>query len=315
MAKILVFGAGAVGSVMGAGLALDGKDVHLVGRPAHVEAIRRQGLAITGAKPSTVHLSASPRIPSSLTPDIVVIAVKTYDLPAALEVVAPALGSDAALVLAENGLGNWERAVARFPHRRIYAGSVITAASVEGPGVVRWSGAFGLTLGGGRSAADSIALRACASTLHGPTVHVTTTDNLAGTLWLKAIVNAALTVPAAVTGKPHGALVADPAENARMRRICAEASGVARAEGVVLPEPDPWAVVERIAHGSQNHRGSMAASLERGQPTEIDAITGYIVEAAKRHGIALPENDAMLAEIRRRERLARSSPSRRWGRP
>ncbi|MCJ2555474.1 MAG: 2-dehydropantoate 2-reductase, partial [Candidatus Thermoplasmatota archaeon] len=104
--RFLVFGAGAMGSLVG-GLLSQQHETVLVGREAHVEAIRKRGLRITGKTRLTARPAAVEGIPPDADPDVVIVAVKAYDTEDAARTLGPLTGNALFLSL-QNGLGNEE---------------------------------------------------------------------------------------------------------------------------------------------------------------------------------------------------------------
>lgn len=293
--RILVFGAGAVGSVLGAILSR-AHDVLLVGRRAHVARIAAEGLAIEGPQPFQVRVGATERAEEDARPDVVLLTVKAFDTGTALRDLAPAMRRNPILVVAQNGLGNWEAARAQYPTHRVLGASVTLGATLVAPGRVRWGGTGSFVVGG--APADAATISFLVSEFARSGLAAQATPNLAGTLWLKAIVNAAINPLTALHRCPNARLLEDPALRARLRRVTEEAVAVARAEGIELPAADPVPHVERVAEMTGQNRSSMLQSVEKGQRTEIDAITGRILEAAHRRGIACPENEALYVAIK-----------------
>lgn len=102
--KILILGAGAVGSLLGALLQEGGNSVLLVGREDHVAAVRAQGLRVSGPRPRVVPLEAAAQIPSNAEADVVIVTTKTFDLATAMTALARSLTARPTLLL-QNGLG------------------------------------------------------------------------------------------------------------------------------------------------------------------------------------------------------------------
>ena len=136
--RFVIFGAGAIGGVIGARLAQSGREVVLVARGAHLEAIRARGLRIESAGGSaTVALPAvgDPAAAALRAEDVVLLATKSQDTAAALQALRAAAPDEIALVCAQNGVAN-ERAAARlFP--RVYAMCVMCPTGHLEPGVVQ----------------------------------------------------------------------------------------------------------------------------------------------------------------------------------
>lgn len=266
-------------------------DVTLVGRAPHVDAINKDGLRIEGNDEFTAKPRAVTHVASLAPAELVLLGVKSYDTKAALAEIVPLMGPRTILLSVQNGLGNWEQARRAYPKNHVLAASVMYGAMMPRPGVVRWSGPGEITIGG--LLLDADAVQATRVALQAGGVNVRTTDNIAGTLWMKAIVNAAINPLTAIERVPNGRLLEDPRLRATLHDATKEAARVAAAERIRLPVPDPVAEVERVTAMTRDNRSSMLQSVEKGLPTEIDAITGAILEAARRHGIACPENQRL----------------------
>jgi 2-dehydropantoate 2-reductase len=293
--KITIVGAGAVGSLLGA-LLSSRHDVTLIGRAWHMEPIARSGLRVQARAPFTVHPKTATSAVGLSAPDLVLLTVKAFDTEAALAGMTPLMGASTILVSVQNGLGNWEQAQAAYPRHAVLAATLTYGASIPEPGVVAWNGTGEVVLGGTRARHEVV--QRVAQALAATELTVRTTDNVAGALWLKAIVNAAINPLTAIHRVPNGALIEDAALRQRMKRVCDEALRVARAQGVRLPVEDPSTEAERIARLTATNRSSMLQSVERGLPTEIDQITGAILRAAKIHGIPCPENQSLYDAVR-----------------
>jgi 2-dehydropantoate 2-reductase len=109
-------------------------------------------------------------------------------------------------------------------------------------------------------------------------------------LWGKLVINAAINPLTALLRVPNGVLLERPTARALMSTLAREASSVAVAQGIRLPFPNPLQAVETIARRTASNRSSMLQDVERGAPTEIDAICGAIVKAGDQVGVAAPIN-------------------------
>jgi len=120
------------------------------------------------------------------------------------------------------------------------------------------------------------------------------TADLIAELWAKVFYNAALNPLGALLGVPYGYLADDPDARVLMDQAIDEAFAVARAAGVRLAWPDAAAYrmtfYERLVPPTAAHRSSMLQDLERGRPTEIDAINGAVWRRGRAHDIKTPVN-------------------------
>lgn len=302
--KILVYGAGAVGSLLG-GLLAARNDVTLIGRDPHMATIARDGLWIEGARAAHVWPTARNHLLALEDADVVLVAVRATQTADAARALGPAIGGGTTVVTVQNGLGNWEILRQALSSQSVLAAPVTTGAMIRAPGRVAYTGVGRITVG-----ADPAAIapaQRVADLFRAVGVDASAVPDIRGALWQKAIVNAAINPLSALTGLTNGQLVERPELARRMRAVVDEAVAVCRGLGVALPESDAWSVVERVAKATYDTRSSMQQALAQGRRTEVDAITGRIVAEARRLGVAVPENAALLEDVHRleRERSAR----------
>lgn len=315
-ARVLVAGAGAVGSVVGGLLAAAGHRVTLLGRAAHLDAVRAAGLVIEGLwgehRVADLELATAPgEIRGAY--DAILLTVKSYDTADMLAAVAPSVAEDGCVVSLQNGLGNVEQVVAAVGVDRALGGRVIFGAVVRAPGVVRVTVcADPVALGAavaGTPAAEASA-RVWSERFAAAGIPTEYTHDVQAHLWTKMVYNAALNPLGALLGLPYGALAADPDGRAVMDAVIDECFAVAGARGVVplLPTADAYreAFYGRLVPSTAHHRSSMLQDLERGRPTEIEAINGCIWRYGREAGIPTPVNATMTRLVRFRERIGRA---------
>ena len=109
-------------------------------------------------------------------------------------------------------------------------------------------------------------------------------------LWSKLVINAAINPLTALLRCPNGELMARPSARTLMGAAAREAADVAAALGRHLTYADPVAVAEEVARRTAVNHSSMFQDVQRGAPTEIDAICGAIVAAGEERGVPVPVN-------------------------
>ncbi|MCC6765335.1 MAG: ketopantoate reductase family protein [Deltaproteobacteria bacterium] len=310
--RVLVAGAGAVGSVVGGLLACAGHGVTFLGRRAHLDAIAARGLAIEGlwGGHRVGNLVGAAAVEQLAGPyDAILLTVKSYDTAGMLAAVVPFLAVDGCVIALQNGLGNVEQVAAAVGADRALGGRVIFGAVVPAPGIARVTVfadpiALGAAVAGG--AASEERARAWAARFAAAGIPTEHTDALQAHLWTKVFYNAALNPLGALLGRPYGALAADDDGRAIMDAIIDECFAVARARGVVPLVPDAAAYralfYGRLVPSTADHRSSMLQDLERGRRTEIEAINGCIWRYGREAGIPTPVNATMTRLVRFRER-------------
>jgi 2-dehydropantoate 2-reductase len=303
--KILVVGAGAVGSVFGGRLSGAGHAVQLLGRPEHVRAIRAHGLRVEGTSPGMFHPDALSDLADATEPEIVLLTVKTFDIASAVGALVRRFPCPRPTLLPQNGL-NVENLVAQSlrsgggtaPLPWLVRAVNTVPVTWVGPGVVRQAGAGELVLRDpsvAHPAAD--AARVLRDLFSAAGISVRTVPDLERELWRKSLVNAAINPVTAIHRVPNGRLLEYPYREESVR-LLREAQRAAQAAGFPFEDSEADGDLERVVRATAENRSSMLQDIERRRPTEIDAISGEILATALAHGFDLPESRAVIERLR-----------------
>jgi 2-dehydropantoate 2-reductase len=293
--QVAVMGAGAVGCYYGAVLARAGHEVTLIARPQHVDAVRRSGLRLqTSAFDEHIQLKASSEPHAVRRAQLVLFSVKSTDTEDAGKALAPHLGRDSAILTLQNGADNAER-LASVLGREVIAAAVYVAVEMAGAGHVRHHGRGELVIGRARASA------AIAADFRAAGVPVEISDNVAGVLWAKLIVNCAYNALSAITQLPYGRLVQGAGVSDVMRDLVDECLAVAHACKVEVPG-NMHEAVPRIAQTMPGQYSSTAQDLARRKKTEIEHLNGFVVRKGEALGVATPVNRVLLALVQSLER-------------
>ncbi|MFA6311076.1 MAG: 2-dehydropantoate 2-reductase [Sterolibacterium sp.] len=281
--KIAVMGAGAVGCYFGGMLARAGHPVVLIGRPQHVAAVRRDGLFMdTQTFQEHVAMQADTDAAGMRGAQLVLCCVKSTDTENAAAELAPHLEPDAIVLSLQNGVDNAERLQALLRHE-VAPAVVYVATEMAGPGHLKHHGRGELVIGPSAISDMLAKLFAAAG------VPVQISDNVAGALWAKLILNCAFNALSAITQTPYGRLFQSAGVEEVMRDVVRECLAVAQAEGVSVPG-DMWEAVQLIATTMPGQFSSTAQDLARGKRSEIDHLNGYVLRKGGALGIATPVN-------------------------
>jgi 2-dehydropantoate 2-reductase len=318
--RIAVVGAGAIGSVLGGLLARAGEPVTLIGRPAHVAAIQRDGLRIDGAHGAfTVLVPAQEAL--DFRPDLVLLTVKAQDVEEAVRQIQPQ-AAGVPLVALQNGLRSDETVAEWLGSETTIRCVVFFDALYLQPGEVT-SLAEGSLVLGLYAPGDPSRLRPIQERLN-RVVPTTITENVVGAKWTKLLTNAMGNSLDAMTGQS----LAVAMEESSLRRIgvclMQEGLAVSRAAGVRLeplpglpltalkimlraPLPLAAAFLGRAARRGRSAESltSTLQSLRRGQPTEIDYLNGEIVRVGREVGVPTPYNATAVALVHEVEERGR----------
>lgn len=290
--KVAVMGAGAVGCYYGAMLARAGHEVVLIGRPAHVEAVRASGLRLEAQSfDEHVPMAAGTEPDAVQGADLVLFCVKSTDTEAAAAQIAPHLAPGALVLTLQNGVDNDERARSVLRAHEVAAAVVYVATGMAGPGHVKHNGRGELVI------APSARGEEVAQALRAAGVPTEISDNVRGALWAKLVLNCAYNALSAITQLPYGVLVRNEGVPGVLRDVVAECLAVARAEGVTIPG-DIDAAVAGIARTMPAQFSSTAQDLARGKRSEIDHLNGFVLRRGEALGVPVPANRLLWTLVR-----------------
>jgi len=303
--KVCVLGAGAMGSLVGA-LLSQRHEVALVGRKAHMEVVRARGLEVTGA----TRLLAKPLActkPAEVpwVPELVVLTVKAYDTPRALQAGAPLFGAASAVLSFQNGVGNLELVEQAVGPGLALAGVTTHGVTFVEPGHVHHAG-VGTTVVGGAAGTEPLAAQT-AALLSEAGMKTEASPDIRADIWAKAVVNAGINPLTAISGLRNGALLEVPALKELLEMTVREAQGIAEQAGIALPEGDLAERAKRVCQLTALNKSSMLQDIEQGRRTEVDSICGAIVAQARGLGLRAPLNQALLALVKGIEASTRLS--------
>jgi len=307
--RVAVLGAGAVGCFFGGMLARAGHQVTLIGRPVHVDAFRKSGLQFEGLKfNERIPVDASTEAEAVRGARLVLFCVKSTDTDEAAAQIAPYLDAGSIVVNLQNGVDNIERIRARVSQTVIPA-VVYVATEMAGPGHLKHHGRGDLVIGALDGEISMNSLEMTSNLFEAAGVPVVISDNVAGELWAKLVVNCAYNAISAITQLPYGKLIAGAGIRETMRDVVEETLAVAKASGVRMA-PDMLARTYKIAEGMPAQYSSTAQDLARGKPTEIDHLNGFVVRRGEALGIPTPANRALHALVKLIETKQRASVQR-----
>jgi 2-dehydropantoate 2-reductase len=320
--RIAVYGAGAIGGLMGAKLAAAGAEVGLIARGPHLAAIRERGLELRHGSERVVTHPAATADPADLgIQDYVVVTLKAHQVPAVVPAMQSMLGPDTTVVMAVNGLPWWYFYALDGPWRdrrlasvdpgdvqwdgigpeRVLGCVVYPAAEVTEPGVVELVEGDRFSLGepsGERSQrAERLSAALVAAGLKAPV-----RPRIRDEMWVKLWGNLSFNPLSVLTGATLDILASDPGTRAAAKAMMLEAQAIAERLGVRFP----ISVDKRIdgAGAVGAHRTSMLQDLERGRPLEIDALVGAVQEMGRLVEVPTPAIDLVLSLVRLRARVA-----------
>ncbi|HXV13073.1 MAG TPA: 2-dehydropantoate 2-reductase [Candidatus Krumholzibacteria bacterium] len=314
--QFVVYGAGAVGSVLGGMLSLHRHDVLLVGRPALVDAVREGGLRL---KSATGEYVSHPRVAAALSAgDVgadthVLFTVKSYDVPSAVAALAKVAPSTSPVVCFQNGIDSEDVVAKHFA--RVYGAVVRMTCSMVQPGHASFRALGRLVLGAHPKGTDAVVAELVAA-FRAAGFDAAASKSIVDDKWLKLAVNAQSVVHALVDAR-------DQDENEffdlkvaileETRRVYKAAKVKARSGDGKDPSIDEMIAeikrprARRNEHGVKVHNSVWQDFYLKRPRIEADAIHGPVIALGKEHGVATPYHDASLA-LARRCHVSKSAP-------
>ena len=319
--RSMIYGAGSLGTILGALLTEGGADVVLVSRnTAHVQALRSQGASITGSIRKTVPVKACFPEEISGSFDVIFLMTKQLENPQIARVLLPRLEADGAICCLQNGIPELSlRGI--VPDKQILGGVIPWSATLKEAGVSELT-----------SPADSVRFTIgspfsdCATALESARMILSMAgktevdEDLLSMRWSKLLVNASVSALSSSLGLPCGGVTHDPALQELCLRAFKECVDVGRAQGVTFRPVNDYPVAEALyfrneeeLHQAQKRlpdafdsiRSSVSSILQdlrRGRRTEVHAISGVVCRAGRECGIPTPVNDRVVSVIERIER-------------
>jgi 2-dehydropantoate 2-reductase len=282
--KIMVFGAGAIGSLFGAFLSKN-HDVILIGRPSHAKAIQKNGLEIIGK----TRLNVKPRAESSVknidfSPDLLIITVKSYDTEVAIKQAKKIIDEKTIVMSLQNGLDNIDVLKKYVDCKKIIAGITTHGVFFSKPGVIEHTG-FGDTTIGELDGKTSVRVKNIVKELNRSGIKTDLSKNITEDIWVKAVVNSSINPLTTIFQCKNGYLLENPVLHGIVEKVCYESCMVGKNIGLSFSYREILDKTVDVINKTSNNHSSMLQSVKNRKKTEIESINGKIVEIGGRYGV------------------------------
>ncbi len=326
--KIAVIGAGAIGGLVGARLALAGEDVTFMVRGANLEAIRKDGIKLIetdGVERIARDVRATNDYDEAGPQDIVVLAVKANQVDPVAKDLTKLLGPETVVVTMQNGIPFWYfqkhggpldgtvvpcvdptgLAMATIPADRIIGCVVYPASDLIAPGVIQHVEGDRFPVGE-LDGSTSDRVTRVANCFIGAGFKSPVLDDIRSEIWLKLWGNLTFNPISSLT---HSTLV-DICQFPLTRNLAASMMGEAQAVAHKLDITFRVPLDKRIAGAEKvgKHKTSMLQDVEAGRAPEIDALVGAVIDLARLTETPTPHIDTAYALVKL---LARSMADQR----
>lgn len=307
--RILVVGAGATGGYFGGCLALDGRDVTFLVRPARAEQLRADGLRLSvhhPVGPQDLVLPVASLTPADVPPtrpfDVVIVTVKAAGLDWAVESLRPLVGSGTAIVPILNGMAQIDVLTSAFGAGAVLGGVVRIVATQTSDGVVhRLDELAKLTLGeleGGRSERAEQVGEVLTVRGSGPRFESVVSPDITQDLWDKWAFIVAAGVLTCLARGPVGAIAGAPGGVELAEAVVSETVAVASACRHPLPDGVVTHARRYLTDRSSTFVSSLYRDVAAGRPGESEHLVGDFTRRARAAGVATPLCDLALLQMR-----------------
>lgn len=288
--RIAIMGAGGVGGYVGARLAESGREVTFIARGAHLRAMQERGLRLESPLgDATIRPVRASDDPGTVGPvDLVLLAVKLYDVQPAAEACRPLLGPETGVVTFQNGVDAPEIVAEALGRQHVIGGVAQIRAVVAEPGVIRHLGITPRYIFGELDGRVSERIEALAGAMRAAKVEHEVSGDIQAELWRKMIFLATLSGMTTLLRLPIGPIREDPETRAMLRACADEAFAVARARGVALPADAPERVMAFMDGLPASNTSSMFDDLAAGRRLELPWLSGAIVRMGRELDVPTP---------------------------
>ena len=298
--RILVMGSGGVGGYFGAALAQCGHDVTFVARGPHLAAMRERGLEIRRVEqrfllePVTVVESPADAAGEF---DLVLFAVKCYDVAEAAAALRPVVGPQTAILTLQNGVDTPDELSAVFGRTHVLAGTAVIFSAIVEPGVIETGPLLRITLGE-LSGERTPRVEAIAAALRDAGGEVTVTGDARLALWDKLLALAPNATITSACQLPIGPIRETKEGAALYRQLVAETAAVGRAAGVALADDAVDRTLAMLMALPPSSTSSMQRDFALQRRVELEQISGTVVRQGARLGVPTPGFHTLYAVLK-----------------
>jgi 2-dehydropantoate 2-reductase len=292
--KILVLGAGAVGGYFGGRLAQAGADVTFLVRPQRAALLAKSGLRISSKAGGDLSLAPKCVVAGGVQPvyDVVLFTAKAYDLPSAIDAIAPAMaGGRGNVVPLLNGMSHLDLLDARFGREHVLGGVAYIASTLAPDGEIRHLNDFHRVVFGQRHPAQKGICDGFAAAAARSKSEIKLVEKIEQAMWDKWVLLATLAGMTCLMRAQVGDIVATGSGERLMLALLGEHASVARAEGFATPDAMLQNYRGMLTQKGSAFAASMLRDVESGGQAEGDHILGAMLAIARKHGLATPVLD------------------------
>jgi 2-dehydropantoate 2-reductase len=302
--RVAILGLGGVGAFIGGKLAAfysgtDTTEIIFISRGANEHAIRENGLQLVtnnGEQTVQPHLLTHDATTVGKI-DLLICATKAYHLQESLLPLAGCIDSGTIILPLLNGVDNSEKIKALFPLASVLEGCIYIVSKLVAPGIVKQSGDFySLHFGSNEAATDR--LDEVYNVFNDAGINATLEADMNLKLWSKFSFISPIATYTSAFNISIGRILQEEEHSTRLRGLMTELMELASHSGIQLPANTLEKNFEVMARLPYETTSSMQADFATGRNTELETLTGYVVEKARANDLNLSNYEALYNKLR-----------------
>ena len=300
-----------MGGYFGGRLAEAGEDVIFIARGEHLRAIKEKGLKVDSRDGDfVIYPAAATDIVSDVgAVDLVIVAVKAWQVPDAARAMKPLVGSNTTVLPLQNGVDAVSQLIETLGSGSVIGGLCRIVSFVVEPGHIRHAGSTPSVIIGELDNRQTRRIATIEQLFKRAGVEITIATDIQVALWTKLLFIAAFSGVGAIANAPAGVLRTDPQRRTQMLSAMQEIYALARARGINLPPDSVDTVMAAVDALSEDATSSMQRDIAAGKPSELESQNGAVVRMAHEAGIEVPTHTLIYHTLRPLEEKARAAHS------
>ncbi|GAD90828.1 2-dehydropantoate 2-reductase [Vibrio halioticoli NBRC 102217] len=290
--NISILGVGAIGSLWACYLHNAGHNISLWSRDT------APSISLSFAQQAPIQFRAN-QISDMNNADLVIVAVKAWQVEQALLPIIPHLKKGCCVLFTHNGMGAVDPLLAQFSEHPVLFATTTHGALIDNQSKIQHTGQ-GQTIVGALNERGALLSSQIVPMLDHALAPVSWDDNIQQALWNKLAINCCINPLTAIHNCRNGEL-AQSETLALIQALCVEISEVMTAEGLTCDSDALFAKSQQVIQATSENFSSMHQDIQHQRRTEIDYITGYLLQRAKAQQILTPYNQTLYQQIKQKE--------------
>jgi len=306
MIKIAIFGIGGVGGYIGGQIAKHYKDsveaeIYFIVRGENERQINLHGLKLETTKGDFI---AYPKMATSDASrigivDLLICCIKGYDIKKNIKQVRACIGTNTIFLPLLNGMDGIDAIQKEFPENPVWGGCIYLVSKLEEPGFIKETGGLE-QLYFGSSLSDQNKLMEIEKIFKGAEIKSDISLDITHVMWEKFVFISAFATITSYYNTNVGSILSDPEKKGRLIKLFDEIVRVAEASHIFLPKEIIPKAIDKLSSLPPGSTSSMHLDFTKGRSTELESLTGYVVELARQIGIRTPVYNEIYAALKLR---------------